>query len=239
MTRLAHPDSTTPMPHPRVAAGRVLVVGAGGLGAPLCETLARAGVGAIGVVDDDRVDLSNLQRQVLYGTADVGQPKVEVAARRIRALAPACAVTASRERVVDENARELLAGWDVVCDGTDSLEAKFLLNDTCVALGVPFVLGGILRFSGQVMTVVRGGACYRCLFEDVPPPGSVATCAQAGVLGAMAGVIGALQAGEALRLLRGEAPALGGAILVHDALEGRARRIGVPRNPSCRACGGQ
>lgn len=232
------PRQPSPDAVARIAAGRVFVVGAGGLGAPLCEALARSGVGALGIADDDRVDLTNLQRQVLYGTADVGRPKAEVAAERVRGMAPACEVTAVRTRVDAGNARALLAGWDVVCDGTDSLEAKFLLNDTCVALGVPFVVAGILRFSGQVMTVMPGGACYRCLFEDLPPPGSVATCAQAGVLGAMAGVVGAIQAGEALRVLRGERPALAGAILVHDALEGRARRIGVPRNPECRACGG-
>lgn len=219
------------------ARARVLVVGAGGLGAPLCEVLARSGVGTIGVVDDDRVDLSNLQRQVLYATADIGEPKAVAAARHIRRMAPACTVVARQARVDPDNARELLAGWDVVCDGTDSLDTKFLLNDTCVALGVPFVVAGILRFSGQAMTVLPGGACYRCLFEEPPPADSVATCAQAGVLGAMAGVMGAIQAAEVLRIVRGEAPALAGAILVHDALEGRARRIVVPRNPTCRACG--
>lgn len=221
---------------PPLHNARVLVVGAGGLGAPLCEILARSGVGTLGIADDDRVDLTNLQRQVLYATEDIGTPKVVAAARRIAAIAD-CRVEQLAVRVTAANAMALLAGWDVVCDGTDSLDAKFLLNDTCVALGVPFVVAGILRFSGQVMTVMPGGACYRCLFEEPPPPDTVPTCAQAGVLGAMAGVIGAIQAGEVLRILRGERPALAGAILVHDALAGEARRIAVPRNPTCRACG--
>lgn len=220
---------------PRLHNARVLVVGAGGLGAPLCEILARSGVGTLGIADDDRVDLTNLQRQVLYATEDIGTPKVVAAARRIAAIAD-CRVEQHAVRVTAANAMALLAGWDVVCDGTDSLDAKFLLNDTCVALGVPFVVAGILRFAGQVMTVMPGGACYRCLFEEPPPPDTVPTCAQAGVLGAMAGVIGALQAGEVLRILRGERPALAGAILVHDALVGEARRIAVPKNPTCRAC---
>ena len=218
--------------------GRVLVVGAGGLGAPLTEVLARSGVERLTIADFDRVDLTNLQRQVLFTTPDVGRPKAVVAAERLRAIAPGIDVTPVEVRVDASNARDVLSGHAVVCDGTDSLKAKFLLNDTCVALGIPFIMGGILRFEGQVMTVLPGmGACYRCLFEEPPPDGAVPTCAQAGVLGAMAGTIGAVQAGEAVRILSGEPPELASALLVLDALAGRSRRIPVPRNPDCRACG--
>jgi adenylyltransferase/sulfurtransferase len=225
-------------PRRRLLAGkRAAIVGVGGLGAPLIEALARAGVGSLTLIDGDRVDLSNLPRQVLFEADDVGRPKVEVAAAAAKRLAPAAVVTPV-DRFLDEaNGAEILRGHDVICDGTDSLEAKFLLNDLALALDIPAVLAGVVRADGQVFTVLPGAcACYRCLFEGLPDdPGP--TCAQAGVLGPLVGQVGALQATEALRVLSGEPARLAGALTALDAFSGRSRRVSVPRDPGCAACG--
>jgi molybdopterin/thiamine biosynthesis adenylyltransferase len=213
--------------------GRVLVVGAGGLGCPALLALGPH-VREVGIVDDDVVELSNLNRQILHRTVDVGRPKVESAADALRARFPSLAVSPIRARVTSDNAAALFAGWDVVIDGTDSIESKFLINDFCVASSVALVHSGCVRYSGQVMSIVQGSACYRCLFEAPPPPGAAPSCSEAGILGAFAGVIGALQAKEALAILDG-APALAGKILVVDGKAGTRREVRVKRRPGCEA----
>ena len=213
--------------------GRVLVVGAGGLGCPALLALAPR-VAEVGIVDDDVVELSNLNRQILHRTADLGRPKVDSASDALRARFPSLAVTPIRARVGADNARALFAGWDVVIDGTDSIESKFLINDFCVDSSVPLVHGGCVRYSGQVMTIVPGSACYRCLFEAPPPPGAAPSCSVAGILGAFAGVIGALQAAEALAILDGK-PRLAGQILVVDGRAGTRRTVRVKQRPGCEA----
>ncbi|MBI5369158.1 MAG: HesA/MoeB/ThiF family protein [Planctomycetes bacterium] len=220
------------------AHARVLLVGAGGLGSPAALQLAAAGVGTLALADPDAVDLSNLQRQVLHRTRDVGRPKVESARDRLAALAPAARIDARPIRLAAADAAQAFAGFDVVIDGSDNFATKYALNAASLASGVPWIFGGILRFAGQLMTVLpRRSACYRCLFRDPPPPGCVASCAEAGVLGAVAGVIGSLQALEALKLLRG-APALAtDRLLLYDALAGTLRTLRVRRSPECPDCG--
>ena len=221
----------------RLLEGRVLLVGAGGLGCPVAQYLAAAGVGAIGIVDDDVVDLSNLQRQVLYGTADVGRPKAEVAAERIRALNPDVELTLHRERLTSENALALLEGWDVVVDGSDNFPTRYLVNDACVLLGIPCVYGAILRFDGQAAVFdAKRGPCYRCLFPEPPPPGSVPSCAEGGVLGVLPGLIALVQATEALKLVAGIGEPLVGRFLQYDALELRFREFRFAKDPECPAC---
>lgn len=208
---------------------RVLIVGAGGLGCPALFALEGAGV-AITVVDDDVVDLSNLHRQVAYRAADVGVPKVEALRRRfpdVRGL---------RGRVDAANARALVRAFDVVLDGTDRLETKFLLNDACVGEGVALVHGGVIGWAGQLMAILPGEACYRCLFEAPPPPGCVGTCAEDGVIGPVAGVVGTLMAREALNILDGR-PELASALLVFDGRSGERRPVRFRRRAGCRACG--
>ena len=221
----------------RLLEGRVLLVGAGGLGCPVAQYLAAAGVGHLGVVDDDVVDVSNLQRQILYGTADVGRPKAEVAAERIRALNPDVEVTLHQTRLTSENARELLAGWDVVVDGSDNFPTRYLVNDACVLLGVPCVYGAILRFDGQAAVFdAERGPCYRCLFPEPPPPGSVPSCAEGGVLGVLPGLIAMVQATEALKLVAGIGEPLVGRFLQYDALELRFREFRFSKDPECPVC---
>lgn len=223
----------------RIMAGRVLVVGAGGLGAPVALYLAAAGVGTLGLVDMDRVDLSNLQRQVIHFTADVGRLKTESAAAKLADLNPGVRVVAIPERLDAANAGRILgAGWDFVVDGTDNFAAKFLINDACVLAGLPYSHGGILRFEGQTMTVdPRRSACYRCAFHAPPPKGAVPTCSQAGVLGAVAGMLGTIQAAESLKWLARAGTPLTDALLSFDALEMRFRRIALRRSPTCPVCG--
>src|SRR5262245_40585315 len=216
-------------------AARVLIVGVGGLGAPAAETLAAAGVGTLGLVDFDRVELSNLHRQPLYASADVGRPKVEVAAERLQASHPSLRVETWRLRF-DAGQARLVAGFDVVLDGTDTIGAKFVVNDAAVAAGVPLVHAGVLGFRAQLLTVLpRATACYRCVFEEAPPPGDVPSCAEVGVLGPTAALAGALQAAEALRVLAGR-PALAGRLLSIDVLAGRHRLVPLAPNPRCPAC---
>ena len=219
---------------------RVLVAGAGGLGCPVLLGLAEAGVGTIRLVDDDRVELSNLQRQVLYGATDVGRLKVEVARERLQERFPDLRLELEVVRLDGSNATRLLQDMDIVIDATDDPEARFILNDQALAMGIPAVLGGVIRFEGLVMGVhPAGGACFRCLFEGPPEAGEVQTCAGAGVLGAMAGVVGHLQVERALDLL-GEDPArVTGLITTVDGLRGTTRDVTVPSRPACAGCSPQ
>jgi len=200
--------------------------------------LAAAGVGMLGVVDPDVVDLSNLQRQVLHGTPDVGRAKVESASERLGALNPHVEVRAYAEKLTASNALELLDGWDVVVDGSDNFPTRYLVNDACVILGLPDVYGAVSQWEGQVSVFgAPGGPCYRCLFREPPPPGMVANCAEGGVLGVLPGIIGSLQAMEALKLLLGAGNTLAGRLLLFDAMECRFREIELRRNPECPVCG--
>jgi molybdopterin/thiamine biosynthesis adenylyltransferase len=216
------------------SVGRVLVIGAGGLGCPALFALAGR-VQTLGIVDDDIVELSNLNRQILHRTEDVGRPKVQSARDAVRRRFPSVNVETLRARVDADNVDAAVRGWDVVVDGTDSFDAKFLINDACVRAGIPLVHGGVVRFSGQLMSVLRGSACYRCLFEAPPPPGIAPSCQEAGIIGAFAGVIGGLMADEALAILDGK-PRLAGAMLIVDGLEDRRRRVAVRPRPGCEAC---
>lgn len=222
----------------RLKRARVLVVGAGGLGSPVALYLAAAGVGTIGIADADVVDVSNLQRQILHRTESAGQSKVASAAETLRALNPLVTVVPIPERITAGNALEHCAGYDLVVDGTDNFPARYLLNDACALLGKPLVFGSIFRFEGQVAVFdTRRGPCYRCLFPDPPPPESVPTCAEGGVLGVLPGMIGAMQANEALKLLLGIGEPLIGRLLMLDALAMRFRELRIERNPACPLCG--
>lgn len=222
----------------RIRASRILLIGAGGLGAPAALYLAAAGVGTIGLIDDDDVDVSNLQRQVIHATAAVGRPKVDSAAEAIRALNPDVEVVAHRTRLTADNARDLLGGWDVVIDGTDNFPTRYLVNDAAVMLGLPLVHGAVLGFNGQVGVFdARWGPCYRCLHPAPPPAGSVPSCAEAGVLGVLPGIIGTMQAAEALKLVIGGGQPLLGRLAMLDAWGAHLREIPVAKNPACPVCG--
>ena len=220
----------------KLRAASIAVVGAGGLGSPALLYLAAAGVGRLTVIDDDRVSLDNLQRQVLHDTAGVGEPKTHSALRRLDALNPDSRVRTVERRIDAENARDVLRGHDVVLDGSDNFSTKFAVNDACVELGIAAVIAGILRFDGQVVSVPPGAPCYRCLFRDEPPPGQVPACSAAGVLGPVAGVVGSLQASEALRLVLGIGAAQGGRVLTVDLLDPRVRAVPFAADPECPAC---
>ncbi len=225
----------------RLRAARVLVVGAGGLGSPLALYLAAAGVGTIGLIDDDRLELSNLQRQVVHSTARLGRNKAESAAETLAGLNPEVRVEAHARRMDAAAARTLIPRYDLVCDGTDNFATRFLLGDACHLLGRPLVSAAVLRFEGQ-LSVFRShlGAphpCHRCLHPEMPPEGLVPTCSEAGVLGAVTGVMGTLQATEAIKLILGIGEPLSGRLLLWDALDARFRVIGLRRDPSCPLCG--
>jgi thiazole biosynthesis adenylyltransferase ThiF len=219
--------------------GKVLIIGAGGLGAPAAMYLAAAGVGTIGIVDADEVDLSNLQRQIIHATADVGKPKVISAKETMEAMNPDVKVIAIQEFVSSENIMDLIADYDFIIDGTDNFPAKFLINDACVMAKKPFSHAGIIRFKGQLMTYVPDqGPCYRCVFKNPPPPDAVPTCKQAGVVGAMGGVIGSLQAMEAIKYLTGVGDLLTGSLLTFDAITMTFHKIKLPKaNGTCAVCG--
>jgi molybdopterin/thiamine biosynthesis adenylyltransferase len=217
---------------------RVLIIGAGGLGSPAALYLAAAGVGCIGIADADDVDLSNLQRQIIHGTDDVGRPKTDSARARMLAVNPETQVRAIRAFMNAGNIMDCIRDYDFVIDGTDNFPTKFLINDACVLAGKAFSHAGILRFTGQIMTYVPGqGPCYRCVFREPPPPQAVPTCRQAGVIGALAGIVGSLQAMEAIKYLVGMGELLTGAILTYDALKTEFRRISLPRRADCAVCG--
>jgi molybdopterin/thiamine biosynthesis adenylyltransferase/rhodanese-related sulfurtransferase len=231
-------DGVGPDGQEKLLASSVLLVGAGGLGSPAALYLAAAGVGRLGLVDFDRVDASNLQRQVLYDSSDVGRPKLAAAAERIAGLNPDVEVQAFEAKLDAGNARDILAGFDVVLDGTDTFPSRYLTSDLCVWLKKPLVYGSVMRFEGQVSVFdARRGPCYRCLFPEPPPPELAPNCAEAGVLGVLPGVIGLLQATESLKLLLGIGEPLVGRLLVYDALAMEFRRFGVPKDPACPVCG--
>ena len=222
----------------RLRAASVLVVGAGGLGSPLALYLAAAGVGRIGLVDFDRVELSNLQRQILYGTSDVGRPKVAAALERLADVNPHVSLQCHEARFSVDNALELVSDYDVIVDGTDNFPTRYLVNDACVLSGKPNVYGSIFRFEGQVSVFSAGrGPCYRCLFPEPPDAGAVPSCAEGGVLGVLPGVIGTLQATETLKWILGRGDSLCGRLLLFDALEMRFREVELRRDPACPVCG--
>jgi molybdopterin/thiamine biosynthesis adenylyltransferase/rhodanese-related sulfurtransferase len=222
----------------RLAAARVLVIGAGGLGSPVLAYLAAAGVGRILIVDDDEVDVTNLQRQILYDTADVGAPKAHRAAERLRGLNPQIAIDALATRFDAKNARELVRLADVVVDGSDTFSTRYLVNDACVLEGKPDVHGSIFRFDGQVSVFgAPGGPCYRCLYPEAPPEHLVPSCSEGGVLGVLAGMVGSFQANEAIKLVLGIGTPLIGRLLLIDALDARVREVRIARDPACPLCG--
>ena len=222
----------------RLKASRVLVVGAGGLGSPVALYLAAAGVGHLGLVDFDDVDLTNLQRQLLHGTSDVGRSKLESARDRLLDVNPNVDITLYHERLTSANAMRIMRGYDVVVDGTDNFATRYLTNDACVLLGIPNVYGSVYRFEGQASVfATKDGPCYRCLFREPPAPGLVPDCAEGGVLGVLPGMIGTIQANEAIKLLVGIGEPLVGRLMLCDALSGGFRTISIRRDPSCPACG--
>jgi sulfur-carrier protein adenylyltransferase/sulfurtransferase len=222
----------------RLRSARVLVVGAGGLGSPVALYLAAAGIGTLGLVDFDVVDVSNLQRQILYGTADVGRPKLDAAAERLRAANPHVAVVTHPVRLDSSNALDIIDAYDIVVDGTDNFPTRYLVNDACVLRGKPYVYGSILRFEGQVSIFdARVGPCYRCLFREPPPPGLVPSCAEGGVLGVLPGIIGSLQALETIKLVLGSGDTLVARLALFDALAFRWREMRLRKRPDCAVCG--
>jgi adenylyltransferase/sulfurtransferase len=222
----------------RLKAARVLLIGVGGLGSPAALYLAAAGVGALGLVDHDDVELSNLQRQILHGTSAVGRPKLESAAARLRDVNPGVALEPHEMRLTSANAMGILADYDVVVDGSDNFPTRYLVNDACALLGKPDVYGSIHRFEGQVSVFwAERGPCYRCLYRDPPPPESVPSCAEGGVLGVLPGIVGALQAAEAIKLILGAGESLVGRLLVIDVLTMRFRELALAKDPACPVCG--
>jgi len=222
----------------KLKQAKVLLVGTGGLGAPLGLYLAAAGVGRIGLVDFDTVDYTNLQRQVLFGTSDVGRPKIEAAAGHLRNLNPEIQVDQFETRLTSENALDILRDYDIVVDGTDNFPTRYLVNDACVLLGKPNVYGSIFRFEGQITVFgYPGGPCYRCLYPEPPPPGLVPSCAEGGVLGVLPGIVGTIQAAETLKLIIGVGEALIGRLLLFDALSMTFRALKLRKNPECPVCG--
>ena len=221
----------------KLLTSKVLIVGAGGLGSPAALYLAAAGVGTIGLIDADNVDLSNLQRQIIHRTEDVNKAKVASASEKIKAINPDIAVEVCPERLTAANARQIIGHYDFVLDGTDNFPTKFLINDACYFEKVPFSHAGILRFDGQMITVLPDKtACYRCVFDSPPPAGLVPSCSQAGVLGPLAGVIGCLQATEVLKYLLGVGELLTDRLLIFDGLGLQFRQVQIRRNPDCRIC---
>ncbi len=222
----------------RLKNSRVLIVGVGGLGSPVALYLAAAGVGTLGLVDFDEVDITNLQRQILHGTEEIGKPKLESAKRRISSVNPNVHIVKHSCRLDSHNALEILENYDVVVDGTDNFHTRYLVNDACVLLGKPNVYGSIFRWEGQVSVFAKDeGPCYRCLFREPPPPGLVPNCAEAGVLGVLPGVVGSLQALEVIKLILDEGDSLVGRLLIFDALELKWREVKLKHNPDCPVCG--
>ena len=223
----------------KLLESKVLVIGAGGLGAPALLYLAAAGIGTIGIADADTVDLSNLQRQIIHTTADVGKSKADSAAEKIHALNPDVHVNVYHEYVQADHILDLIRDYDFIIDGTDNFPSKFLINDACVIGKKPYSHAGIIRFTGQTMTYVPGkGPCYRCVFRDLPPKGAIPSCSEAGVIGALAGVIGSLQAMEAIKYLLGIGELLTGKLLTYDALSMKFHTIQLPDHVAdCPVCG--
>src|SRR3954462_3321171 len=222
----------------KLKAARVLLVGAGGLGSPAALYLAAAGVGTLGLVDFDVVDVTNLQRQVLHGTASLGRPKLESARERIADLNPFVNVETHATRLTSANALEIFRDYDIIVDGTDNFATRYLTNDACVMLGKPNVYGSIFRFEGQASVfALEEGPCYRCLFPEPPPPGLVPSCAEGGVLGVLPGLVGTIQATEGIKLILGVGEPLIGRLLLVDALTMQFRTVRLRKDPNCPACG--
>jgi molybdopterin-synthase adenylyltransferase len=224
----------------KIRAARVLIVGAGGLGSPAALYLAAAGIGTLGLVDDDIVSLSNLQRQILFRTADVGRPKVEAGAEALKALNPGVLIEPHPVRLTAANAAALIADYDVVADGSDNFATRFLLNDACFFAKKPLVSAAVTEFEGQLATYkgyAPGCPCYRCLFSAPPPPGTAPNCSETGVIGAAAGVMGSLQALEVLKEVAGLGAGLAGKVLIYKALTAEFRTVRLPKDPACALCG--
>lgn len=222
----------------KLLRAKVLLIGAGGLGSPLGLYLAAAGVGTIGIVDFDDVDLSNLQRQILHTNDDIGKPKLDSAEKRIKAMNPDTKVIKFKTRITSENALEIIQGFDIVIDGTDNFPTRYLVNDACVLLGKTNIYGSIFRFDGQTTVFKpKDGPCYRCLYPEPPPPGMVPSCAEGGVLGILPGTIGLIQATEAVKIITGQGDSLIGRLLVYDALRMKFRELKLRRDPNCPICG--
>ncbi|HEV2298398.1 MAG TPA: molybdopterin-synthase adenylyltransferase MoeB [Candidatus Acidoferrales bacterium] len=222
----------------KLKQAKVLMIGSGGLGAPLGLYLAAAGVGRLGIVDFDAVDFTNLQRQVVFGTSDVGRKKLEAARERLQNLNPEIRIDTFETKLTSENALDILRDYDIVVDGTDNFPTRYLVNDACVLLGKPNVYGSIFRFEGQASIFgYPGGPCYRCLYPEPPPPGLVPSCAEGGVLGVLPGIIGCIQAMETLKLILGKGEPLVGRLLLFDALGLRFRELKLRKNPDCPICG--
>jgi adenylyltransferase/sulfurtransferase len=221
----------------KLLAAKVLLIGAGGLGSPASMYLAAAGVGTIGIVDYDVVDLSNLQRQIVHGHSNIGEPKVESAAERLHEINPDVNVVPHDEPLSSANAMEIISQYDIVVNGSDNFPTRYLVNDACYLLGKPLVDGSLFRFEGRANVYLPGQGCYRCLFPAPPPPGAVPSCAEAGVLGAMCGVIGTIQAVETVKLILGIGDSLVNRLLLFDSLSMEFREVRIPRDPECPLCG--
>src|SRR5499425_2554917 len=222
----------------KLKAARVLCIGAGGLGSPLALYLTAAGVGTLGVVDFDVVDYTNLQRQIIHSTADVGRPKLDSAAEKLKAINPFINIRKFETRLSSDNALELFKEFDIIADGTDNFPTRYLVNDACVLTGKPNVYGSIFRFEGQASVfATEEGPCYRCLYPEPPPPGLVPSCAEGGVLGVLPGVIGVIQAIETVKLILGKGDSLIGRLMLFDALRMQFRELKLRKNPDCPVCG--
>ena len=221
----------------KILKAKVLIIGTGGLGAPCSFYLAAAGVGSIGLVDSDKVELNNLQRQIVHTTEDVGIPKTESGKKRLSALNPEVEITTYPLRLDSTNILGIIKDYDIIVDGSDNFPTRYLVNDACVLSKKPLVHAGIFRFDGQIMTILPGtGPCYRCLFPEPPPPGAVPSCQEAGILGAVAGALGVLQANEVLKLILGIGQSLSGRLLIFNALDSTFRSVKVPRVKDCLVC---
>ena len=222
----------------KLLRGSVLIVGAGGLGSPAALYLAAAGVGRIGIADSDEVEISNLQRQILHTTADIGKLKTTSAREKLVALNPDVEVTTHPVRLTSRNILDIIKDYDIIVDGSDNFPTRYLVNDACVMSNKPLSHGGIFRFDGQAITIIPGeGPCYRCLFPEPPPPGAVPSCQEAGILGAVAGIIGLVQANEVLKFILGKGELLVGKLLIFDALQTSFRTVKVPKASNCAVCG--
>ncbi|MDD3293821.1 MAG: HesA/MoeB/ThiF family protein, partial [Geobacteraceae bacterium] len=230
-------DEIGPEGQERLLHAKVLIIGAGGLGSPAAFYLAAAGVGTIGIADGDQVELSNLQRQILHGTSDIGRPKVYSAREKMASINPEIIVLPHHSPVTGKNIGNMIETYDFVVDATDNFPSRFLINDTCVRLGIPYSHGGVLRFLGQAITVLpHSSPCYRCIFPEPPPDEVASACCHDGILGVVPGIIGAIQAAEAIKYLTGIGELLTGRLLTFDALRMRFREVPVSKNPRCPAC---
>jgi adenylyltransferase/sulfurtransferase len=221
----------------KIIKAKVLIVGAGGLGSPAALYLASAGVGTIGIIDGDNVDMTNLQRQIIHFTKDINKSKVESAKEKMLAINPNIKIITYKERINENNIKDIILNFDFIIDGTDNFPAKFLINDACVIYQKPFSHAGILRFDGQTMTYLPGNACYRCIFKQLPPKGAIPTCSEAGILGPVAGIIGSIQAMEALKYIIGKGNLLVNKMLIINALDMNIRVVNIKRNKLCPVCG--